>query len=193
MREFVERRLVWIELAPERLPASAPPLQRALGMLLLPEDQLPACSRAIRAHAEGTRLGAEIHAVIAAILLWRFNGRTVPEIGAMGGIPVDDCTSSVAYREIVGLGHQQGQDEGRQEGRQNEASAIAVLLLLHRFGAPTPSQEARIQAPPQRARDPFACPIRLPGPRRPQHLAEPARRLRGAGAKFMQMSSRGCH
>ena len=34
-------------------------------MLLLPEDQLPACSRAIRAEAVGTGLGSEIDDVIA--------------------------------------------------------------------------------------------------------------------------------
>jgi hypothetical protein len=43
VQEFVRERLVWIELAPERLPPTAPPLQRALGMLLLPEEQLPDC------------------------------------------------------------------------------------------------------------------------------------------------------
>jgi hypothetical protein len=35
-REFVERRVVWIELAPKRLPPKAPPIQKALAMLLLP-------------------------------------------------------------------------------------------------------------------------------------------------------------
>ena len=54
MQEFVERRVVWIELLSERLPRSAPPLQKALAMLLLPEDQLPACSKEIRAEAAGT-------------------------------------------------------------------------------------------------------------------------------------------
>lgn len=49
VQEFVERRVVWIELLSERMPPSVPPLQRALGMLLLPEDQLPDCSQAIRA------------------------------------------------------------------------------------------------------------------------------------------------
>jgi len=132
----IERRVVWIELQPERLPRSAPPLQKALAMLLLPEDQLPTCSKAIRAEAAGTSLDAEIDDVIAAILVSRFNGRTVPEICARGGITVDDFTSSVAYREIFGL--------GRQEGRQTEAAAISLRLLGHRFGALTPSQQSRI-------------------------------------------------
>jgi len=140
VREFVRERVVWIELAPERLPRTAPPLQRALGMLLLPEDQLPVCSASIRAEAAGTSLGAEIDDVIAAILVSRFSGRTVPEICAMGGITVDDFTSSVAYREIFGL--------GQQKGRQAEAAAISLRLLAHRFGALTSSQQSRIQALP---------------------------------------------
>jgi len=148
VQEFVERRVVWIELAPERLPPTAPPLQKALAMLLLPEDQLPACSKAIRAEAAGTGLGSEIDDVIAAILVSRFSGRTVPEICAMGGITVDDFTSSVAYREIFGLGQQEGEQKGEQKGRQAEAAAISLRLLGHRCGALTPSQQSRIQALP---------------------------------------------
>ena len=82
-------------------------------------------------------LTTEIDDVIAAILVSRFNGRTVPEICAMGGITVDDFTSSVAYREIFGL--------GRQEGRQAEASALTLRQLQLRCGALTPNQQARIQ------------------------------------------------
>ena len=148
VQEFVERRVVWIELLSERLPPSAPPLQKALAMLLQPEDQLPASSKAIRAEAAGTSLGSEIDDVIAAILVSRFSGRTVPEICAMGGITVDDFTSSVAYREIFGLGHQQGEQKGEQKGRQAEAAAISLRLLGHRCGALTPSQQFRIQALP---------------------------------------------
>jgi len=148
VQEFVERRVVWIELAPERLPPTAPPLQKALAMLLLPEDQLPACSKEIRAEAAGTGLGSEIDDVIAAILVSRFSGRTIPEICAMGGITVDDFTSSVAYREIFGLGQQEGEQKGEQKGRQAEAAAISLRLLGHRCGALTPSQQSRIQALP---------------------------------------------
>ena len=125
-------------------------------MLLLPEEQLPDCSKAIRAEATGTSLGAEIDDVIAAILVSRFSGRTVPEICTMGGITAYDFTSSVAYREIFGLGHQQGEQKGRQaglqegqeQGRQVEAIALTLRLLEHRCGALTPSQQARIQALP---------------------------------------------
>ena len=136
VQEFVRERLVWIELAPERLPPTAPPLQRALGMLLLPEEQLPDCSKAIRAEVAGTSLDAEIDDVIAAILVSRFSGRTVPEICAMGGITVDDFTSSVAYREIFGL------------GRQAEAAALTLRQLQRRCGTLSSAQQSRIQGLP---------------------------------------------
>jgi len=144
VREFVERRVVWIELLPERLPPTAPPLQRALGMLLLPEEQLPACSKAIRTEAAGTSLDSEIDDVIAAILVSRFNGRTVPEICTMGGIIAYDFTSSVAYREIFGL----GQQDGEQKGRQAEAAALTLRLLQRRCGSLQPDHQALIQGLP---------------------------------------------
>ena len=148
VQEFVERRVVWIELLSERLPPAAPPLQRALGMMLLPEAQLPACSAVVRAEAAGTSLETEIDDVIAAILVSRFSGRTVPEICAMGGITVEDFSSSVAYREIFGL--------GRQEGRQAEAAALTLRLLQRRCGSLNPSQQARIQALPLSALEALA-------------------------------------
>jgi predicted transposase YdaD len=152
VEEFVERRVVWIELLSERLPPGAPPLQRALGMLLLPEAQLPACAALIRAEAAGTSLGAEIDDVIAAILVSRFSGRTVPEICAMGGITIEDFSSSVAYREIFGLGRQ----EGRQEGRQAEAAELILRLLQRRCGSLNPNQQARIEALPLSALEALA-------------------------------------
>jgi len=138
VQEFVRERVVWIELQPERLPPKASPIQKALAMLLLPEEQLPDCSKEIRAEAAGTDLAAVINDVIAAILVSRFNGRTVPKICAMGGITIEDFSSSVAYREIFGL--------GRQEGRQTEAVGISLRLLEHRCGSLTPSQQSSIQA-----------------------------------------------
>jgi hypothetical protein len=58
----------------------------------------------------------------------------------MGGITVDDFTSTLAYREIFGL--------GRQEGRQAEAVGISLRQLQLRCGALTASQQASIQALP---------------------------------------------
>jgi predicted transposase YdaD len=151
--EFLRERVHWIELAPERLPPSAPPLQRALGLLLLPEDQLPASSAAIRQQAATTAMADEMDDVIAAILLSRFNGRSITDICAMGGITIDDFTSSVAYKEIFGLGLQEGRQEGRQEGlqegqqegRQAEAASLTLRLLQRRFGPLSADQGARIQ------------------------------------------------
>jgi predicted transposase YdaD len=142
--EFLRERLIWIELAPDRMPPDAPPLQRALGLLLLPEEQLPATAAAIQQQVAGTALSEEMADVIAAILLSRFNGRSITDICAMGGITVDDFTNSVAYREIYGL----GQREGQREGRQAEAAAMTQRLLLRRFGPLATEQQARIEALP---------------------------------------------
>ena len=162
--EFLRERVLWIELAPERLPPSAPPLQQALGLLLLPEDQLPVSSAAIRWQAAATPLAGELDDVIAAILLSRFNGRSITEICAMGGITLDDFTSSVAYKEIFGRGLEEGQQQGRQEGlmagrqegrqeglmagRQAEAAAMTLRQLQRRCGPLSPDQQTRIESLP---------------------------------------------
>lgn len=137
---LLERRVRWIERTPEHRPPGAVPLQRALGLLLLPEPQLAASTAAIRSQVAGIPLAAEISDVIAAIQLSRFNGRTIPEIGAMAGIAIDDVTSSVAYREIYGL--------GRQEGRQVEAASMPLRQLHRRCGLLSTDQLGRIQALP---------------------------------------------
>ena len=150
--EFLRERLLWIELAPHRMPPDAPPLHRALGLLLLPEAQLPSTSAAIRQQSTATALQDEIDDVIAAILLSRFNGRSITDICAMGGITVDDFTNSVAYKEIFGLGQQEGRQEGRlegrQEGRQAEAAAMTQRQLQRRFGSLAPEQQRRLQSLP---------------------------------------------
>jgi predicted transposase YdaD len=146
--EFLRERVLWIELAPDRIPPSAPPLQKALGLLLLPEEQLPASSTVIRQQAAATPLAPDIDDVIAAILLSRFNGRSITEICAMGGITLDDFTSSVAYKEIYGHGLEEGEQRGRQEGRQAEAASLTLRQLQRRCGPLSPDQQSRIQALP---------------------------------------------
>jgi predicted transposase YdaD len=168
VQEFLRERVIWIELAPDRLPPNAPPLQRALGLLLLPEEQLPANANAVRQQASGTALAGEIDTLIAAILVARFSGRSIPDICAMGGITIDDFTSSAIYKEIFGQGRSEGLQEGRlgglqeglhegrlqgrdagmREGRQVEAAALALRLLQRRFGPLPPAQQAQIQALP---------------------------------------------
>ena len=86
----------------------------------------------------------------------------------MGGITLDDFTSSTIYQEIFGLGRLEGRQEGRLEGRQEgrqegrlegrqegrlegqqvEAAALTVRLLQRRCGSLSSQQQARIQALP---------------------------------------------
>jgi predicted transposase YdaD len=158
--ELLKERVLWIELAPDRMPPTAPPLQKALGMLLLPDGERPASSDAIRQQAAATPLANELDDVIAAILLSRLNGRSITEICAMGGITLDDFTNSVAYKEIFGRGLEEGQHKGReegrleglqeglQEGRQAEAAAVSLRLLQRRCGPLAPDQQSLIQSLP---------------------------------------------
>ena len=62
----------------------------------------------------------------------------------MGGITLDDFTQSVAYREIYGLGRQ----EGRQQGRQAGELDIALRLLQRSCGVLSAQQESRIRELP---------------------------------------------
>ena len=82
--------------------------------------------------------------MIAAILLSRFNGRSITDICAMGEITLDDFTSSVAYKEIFG----QGLEEGQQQGRQAEAASMTLRQLQRRCGPLSPGQQTQIQALP---------------------------------------------
>jgi predicted transposase YdaD len=142
--EFVRERVHWIELQPAADDPTAPPLLRALALLVQPEEQLPASSAAIRQQVAGTTDARALEDVIAAIVITRFNGRSLEELCAMGGITLEDFTQSVAYREIFG----QGRLEGRQEGRQEGELSVALRQLRRRCGELNPQQEARIRALP---------------------------------------------
>ncbi|MFN7873203.1 MAG: DUF4351 domain-containing protein [Cyanobacteriota bacterium] len=102
----------------------------------MPEQQLPTYSAAIRQQTAATPLAAEIDDVIAAILLSRFNGRSITDICAMGGITLDDFTRSVAYREIYGL------------GQQAEAASMTMRQLQRLCGPLSTAQQTQIQALP---------------------------------------------
>jgi predicted transposase YdaD len=54
----------------------------------------------------------------------------------------------VAYREIYGLGLQEGPQKGRQEGRQSAAAALTPRQLQRRCGNLSPEQQARLQGLP---------------------------------------------
>ncbi|MBM5816779.1 MAG: DUF4351 domain-containing protein [Cyanobacteria bacterium K_Offshore_surface_m2_239] len=161
-------RVLWIELAPDQIPATAPPLQKALGLLLLPEEQLPASAATICEQAAATTLADELDDVMTAIPLSRFNGRSINDICAMGGITLDDFTNSVAYKEVFGRdleegqhqgreeGRQEGRQEGREEGRRAEDDAMTLRLLQRRCGPLSTEQQLRIQALPLAALEALA-------------------------------------
>ena len=65
---------------------------------------MPASSAAIRQDVAGTDQAGALADVIAAIVITRFNGRSLAELCAMGGITLEDFSQSVAYREIFGQG-----------------------------------------------------------------------------------------
>ena len=65
---------------------------------------MPPSSAAIRQEVAGTDQAGALADVIAAIVISRFNGRSLKELCAMGGITLDDLSQSVAYQEIFGQG-----------------------------------------------------------------------------------------
>ena len=74
--------------------------------------------------------------VIFAFVITSFNGRSLEELCAMGGITLEDFTQSVAYREIFG--------HGCLEGRQEGELSVALRQLRRPCGALNQRQEARI-------------------------------------------------
>ena len=138
LAEFVEQRVQWIELLPAAANPTAPALVQALALLLLSEQELPATSSAIRARVAGSSQAAEIDDVIASILIALialiagFNGRSIQELCAMGGITLDDFTQSVAYREIFGRGE----------------AKVTLRLLSRRCGPLSAEQESVIRSLP---------------------------------------------
>jgi len=154
--EFVEQRVRWIELLSAAANPTAPALVQALALLLQSEQELPATTAALRTRVAGSRAAAEIGDVIAAILVARFNGRSIQELCAMGGITLDDFTQSIAYREIFGRGEAQGEARGVALGEargvalgqvQGEAK-VTLRLLSRRCGPLSAEQESVIRSLP---------------------------------------------
>ena len=150
--EFLRERVRWIELESAANDPTAPPLLRALALLVQPEQQIPVSTAAIRDEVSGTDQEQDLADVIAATLISRFNGRSIPQLCAMGNITLDEFTQSVAYQEIFGQGRQEGRQEGRAEGeargRQAEAAAMTLRLLNRRCGPLSPATSSRIKALP---------------------------------------------
>jgi len=126
----------------------APPLLRALALLVEPEEQVPIASSAIPRQSAGTPGAAALADVIAAIVITRLSGRSLMELCAMGGITLEDLSQSVAYRGIFGQGLQEGRKEGRKEGRQEGELEVTLRLLRRRCGKLSPDQEGRIRSLP---------------------------------------------
>ncbi|MFN7872435.1 MAG: DUF2887 domain-containing protein [Cyanobacteriota bacterium] len=135
--EFVEQRVQWIELLPAAANPTAPALVQAL---------------ALRARVAGSRQAAEIDDVIAAILVARFNGRSILELCAMGGITLDDFTQSIAYREIFGRGEARavalGEARGVALGQFQGEAKVTLRLLSRRCGPLSAEQESVIRSLP---------------------------------------------
>jgi predicted transposase YdaD len=145
--EFVEQRVRWIELLSATTNPTAPALVQALALLLQSEQELPATTAALRARVACSRAAAEIDDVIAAILVARFNGRSIQELCAMGGITLDDFTQSVAYREIFGRGEAQGEARGIALGEargQAQGEAKVTLRQLGRRCGPLSAEQERL-------------------------------------------------
>jgi predicted transposase YdaD len=142
--KFVEQRVQWIELLSAAANPTAPALVQALALLLQSEQELPATTSALRARVAGSSQAAEIDDVIAAILVSRFNGRSIQELCAMGGITLEDFTQSVAYREIFGRGEARGVALGQVQGE----AKVTLRQLGRRCGPLSAEQESRIRRLP---------------------------------------------
>ncbi|MFN7896723.1 MAG: DUF4351 domain-containing protein, partial [Cyanobacteriota bacterium] len=127
----------WIELLPAAANPTAPALVQAL---------------ALRARVAGSRQAAEIDDVLAAILVARFNGRSILELCAMGGITLDDFTQSIAYREIFGRGEARavalGEARGVALGQFQGEAKVTLRLLSRRCGPLSAEQESVIRSLP---------------------------------------------
>ncbi|MCP9886742.1 DUF2887 domain-containing protein [Cyanobium sp. ATX 6A2] len=146
--EFLERRLHWVELQPQRWPQqpaqpAIPLFQRLLALLVQPEAQIPTAVQGLRREAPLLPTpdeAADLLTLIPTILIARFYDRPVEEIAAMAGITADDFTQSVAYRQIFGLGKAEGEAKGEAK--------VALRQLGRLCGPLSPDTTARIKALP---------------------------------------------
>ena len=144
VQEFVERRVLWIELQPRDGQPPITPLARVLSLLLEPENQVRRISDALQQQAVTDPVAAEVLPLIPTILITRFRDKTIPEICAMGGITLEDFTQSRAYQEILGL----GEARGEARGKAREAAKGTRRQLSRRCGTLSEATTARIEALP---------------------------------------------
>ena len=144
VQEFLEHRVIWIELQPRNGQEPFEPLTRVLSLLMQPEAKVLAVANDLRLQANTNPLAAEVLPLIPTILLSRFNDRPIKEICAMGGITVEDFTKSPAYREIFGEGEARGEARGEALGE----AKVTLRQLNRRCGPLSESTSNRIKALP---------------------------------------------
>jgi predicted transposase YdaD len=152
IQEFLDRRVLWVELQPRDGQPPATPLARVLSLLLQPESQVRSLSDALREQALSDSRAAEVVPLIPAIVLTRFSDRPLSEICEMVGITLEDFTKSRAYQEIFGLGEARGKALGEARGKalgeaRGEAK-VTLRLLARRCGSLSAATTTRIEALP---------------------------------------------
>lgn len=144
VQDFVERRVLWMELQPRDGQPPITPLARVLSLLLEPESQVRRISDALHEQSVTDPVAAEVLQLIPTILVTRFRKKTIPEICAMGGLTLEDFSQSRACQEIFGL----GEARGEALGEAREAAKVALRQLNRRCGPLSEATTARIQALP---------------------------------------------
>lgn len=148
VQEFVERRVLWVELQPRDGQPPITPLARVLSLLLEPESQVRRISDALHQQAFTDPVAAEVLPLISSILITRFRDKSIPEICTMGGITLEDLSQSRAYQEIFGLGEARGEALGEARGEARGEAKVTLRLLARRCGPLSEATTARIQALP---------------------------------------------
>ena len=103
-------------------------LDAALDLLTLPvrsEPELGERCRRILAQRK------DLEPVVLSMLFERFSQLSREEILMIVGLPLQELRHTRAVQEIL----EEGRQEGREAGRQQEAGALAIRLLVRRFGS----------------------------------------------------------
>jgi hypothetical protein len=79
VQEFVERRVLWVELQPRDGRPPATPLTQVLSLLLQPEANVSTITHALREQAIGDAVAAEVLPLIPDILITRFRNKTIQD------------------------------------------------------------------------------------------------------------------
>jgi predicted transposase YdaD len=111
-------------------------LDAAIDLLTLPvrsEQELGERCRRILAERR------DLEPVVLSMLFERFSQLSREEILMIVGLPLQELRHTRAVQEILEEGREEGRQEGREEGleagRQQEAAALALRLLVRRFGS----------------------------------------------------------